>query len=795
MSSYHLHEIDKENITQALIIDSDLLGYNIDKDVLKSHLEDFFNNVIDPMDQEREKLGDRLFDASLGGVRTNLSLELYRKLDEHKYLKISLGTKNNLYRHEYYLNSITLDFSFHFDEEELKEAAHNDPSRYHANNKAFTDVIQNDGFDGWIYVSDKTPGIVPVMFKVDKLDELFDLIIKVRKIDDILDTKINMYLITDPDYGTDKDPEKEVNYNNTSTFDYTEAGEKYYTRVLSSKLYTYEEYEQVILSAMSQNRTDHTAHAATPIEINSTYVDEIMDDNYRKFLWPAHKVTVNKKTTGEIKSDTHDCRDIANQTGLARVEMVAEKDNVRWVLFSYKYSYYSANYYHVEVPSDNPKYDYMDVGRIFIYPRNDYSFRVEQLIPFADIGGGYIPIKKHESNIRDTLKDLITADTTVIDENLVKRSSRSFRAKVDKQKKKEEAQNKATTKLRQKTLKLSEHGSDEEDSFTLNEVTYSPDGFEYIGQQFSGEKELIRSFYNDYRKVIYPTYTFDNALNYFIQAVHQYSRINKGSEFKVVIGDVEANVKFEPTASGADRFYINDKKINKDDVPDVLEGGLCYQKQSDYQAYVEKISKLSLRLHQYLHRGIESKIIYPQQGVQFKLSFPVKRKKNINYLNLGGNLYRIKDINRLISLLEGDNRSIDFVKTLTNQDIVESVPIERVLSLVKAAKLEYETAMAKSRKLLLETEEQFDIKAENHEFTNGENILGYRIDGKLSSYVIKFDPEADIRKQRCEIYKYPSGSYVCIIDKSNDQVGFDKLINRVYALHNDSLLVSKINTL
>ena len=38
--------------------------------------------------------------------------------------------------------------------------------------------------------------------------------------------------------------------------------------------------------------------------------------------------------------------------------------------------------------------------------------------------------------------------------------------------------------------------------------------------------------------------------------------------------------------------------------------------------------------------------------------------------------------------------------------------------------------------------------------------------------------------------------YICIVDKGNiTPVGMDKLINRIYALHNDSMLAPQISTL
>ena len=54
---------------------------------------------------------------------------------------------------------------------------------------------------------------------------------------------------------------------------------------------------------------------------------------------------------------------------------------------------------------------------------------------------------------------------------------------------------------------------------------------------------------------------------------------------------------------------------------------------------------------------------------------------------------------------------------------------------------------------------------------------------------------AEEQSRSCGVYDFYSGQYICIVDKSTSQVGQDKLVNRIFALLNDSRVAKHINTL
>ena len=88
----------------------------------------------------------------------------------------------------------------------------------------------------------------------------------------------------------------------------------------------------------------------------------------------------------------------------------------------------------------------------------------------------------------------------------------------------------------------------------------------------------------------------------------------------------------------------------------------------------------------------------------------------------------------------------------------------------------------------------FKIAQDEHTLQNGEIKHGYLINGKMRKYLLEIDNN-DIENGRHGVYEYPTGKYFCIVDKSTSQVGMDRIVNRIFALHNDSLLASQITTL
>jgi hypothetical protein len=158
------------------------------------------------------------------------------------------------------------------------------------------------------------------------------------------------------------------------------------------------------------------------------------------------------------------------------------------------------------------------------------------------------------------------------------------------------------------------------------------------------------------------------------------------------------------------------------------------------------------------------------------------------YIVLGDNEYKVRDTNRLINMQNIRDLG-EIMELLLGDKVIEGMTIDDAKSVLKLAKIEYQDAIDKSKKLLDETEKTLKLsKQENIQMNEVTVKEGYIVNGKLRQYVVA-------NTDKCEVYEYPSGRYICIVDKSTSQVGKDKLINRLYALTNDQALAQDIHTL
>ena len=129
------------------------------------------------------------------------------------------------------------------------------------------------------------------------------------------------------------------------------------------------------------------------------------------------------------------------------------------------------------------------------------------------------------------------------------------------------------------------------------------------------------------------------------------------------------------------------------------------------------------------------------------------------------------------------------INLLSNPEVIEGVTPTDLKEIIVEGKKTYQEALDKSKKLLDDTVAKFSLQPGTQ---NGKT--GYFVQGKIRKYFIENDVDLVDGTGRCPVYD-ENGQYICIIDKSNNQVGLDKLVNRIYALKNDRLLTSQIHTL
>ena len=269
------------------------------------------------------------------------------------------------------------------------------------------------------------------------------------------------------------------------------------------------------------------------------------------------------------------------------------------------------------------------------------------------------------------------------------------------------------------------------------------------------------------------------------------------------IGDVTFTYEKKTTTSTkgvvATRHYINDHRINKVELTRCLERALCYETQKDFDYFLNAVSKCSLEMHGYLHDGVQTNVSDFFQGynLRYHVKFPIERKGRSTYLILDKEEYRVRNFARFKAVIN-KNTVLEVVEVLLNEAIVEGVDLNNVKIIIESAKKEYDTALKKSQELLDETVKLFKLEEEQKRVDDG-LLSGYKIEGKIRNYFVeKGNLVPDKNNHRdCRIYDYETGKYICIIDKSSagDQVGMDRLVGRIYALHNDNLVAREVHTL
>jgi len=358
-----------------------------------------------------------------------------------------------------------------------------------------------------------------------------------------------------------------------------------------------------------------------------------------------------------------------------------------------------------------------------------------------------------------------------------------------------EAKSKAKNKLREKIEKRLQTLLTPGKSLKLNGVTYSDEKIEYEGQVLRSDiPNLTYKILNTLsRAYSLDDVNFDQALPIFLSYVSDSEGIGNVGE---VSFKVEKRVSTNTLGFTATRIYVNNKRINSDEVESVLERGLCFTNQADFDYFIASVSKCSLKIHTYLQVGVDINVRDEFDNITVALKLPLERRKNINYLVINDESYRVKNTQKVIGLSRKGSM-MDVVNTLLDGKSVEGVEVDSIKGIISSGKKAYVDAIEKSKELLTDTEKTFNIEEETVTMGDGSSKTGYLIKGSLRKYFIDTGgkEQIDTNDPQCGVYSFPEGRYICIVDKSSSQVGMDKLVNRIYALHNDALVASAINTL
>ncbi|MBC8550140.1 MAG: hypothetical protein H8D23_10890 [Candidatus Brocadiales bacterium] len=483
---------------------------------------------------------------------------------------------------------------------------------------------------------------------------------------------------------------------------------------------------------------------------------------------------------------------------------IGESDNIRiGVSMCAQTSYYRQNFNTAIMIADceNPVYDYMDKGRQYFAPDlpigyNRHSKEDINTMPKSFLLNDQVrPAQKAEvfTDIenRNTDKKVLLVDSMML-ETVIKRFQRRDTLAADKVRQKDVLK----AKFKKKLDKLGNNGS----TLNLNGVKLGKNSIEYAGQSLSCDQIETASLvakYAGYRGL--DDFNFDTVSDdFFNELTNRVERSWKTDEWTGKIGDIDFKIenKVNVNKAGATMrlVYINDYKIKKDEVGDIIRRGLCYDDQAVFDGFCHQVSKCSLKLHKYLNEGVQLKVYddYKHKTINFKI--PLIRKSGKNFIVLDEKEYGVADSNRLIKLQEAGQMH-EAINVLLNPKVVRiDGPADIAHIIGKGTEL-HEQDKDKNRKLIEKVENIFDISVTNIT-NNGARQRGYVIDGKMSKYFLDIGrTDRETVFDRLRVFSYPDMGYVCMIDKTVEQTGPSNLINRIFALHNDSLVARDVHTL
>lgn len=289
---------------------------------------------------------------------------------------------------------------------------------------------------------------------------------------------------------------------------------------------------------------------------------------------------------------------------------------------------------------------------------------------------------------------------------------------------------------------------------------------------------------------------------------------NKVKFCEATIGNINIVIEYHRKSG---RFYINDKAIRKVELNPVLMKANCFTEQKAYNKYLSNISSTSVRARELINNGLELLLFSSVNAKDPIIFFEFEKNSREWTLILRNSENKVLEKHPIINGISKFNKYITYrsrnnrlgVRTTQRigipafSELLSDIPTFNENSLIKCLEIGtslIDSRLARSRKLLQDTIET--LKCEFLEAVGPAKISGYKVKGssgteylvacsKVSENPVAHGGTAEFGS----VYALPQLEYICIVDKSDEQSGYDMIVNRLYALANDKLIVSAVTTL
>jgi hypothetical protein len=295
-------------------------------------------------------------------------------------------------------------------------------------------------------------------------------------------------------------------------------------------------------------------------------------------------------------------------------------------------------------------------------------------------------------------------------------------------------------------------------------------------------------------------------------------------------------ISITAAVSSTGQRYINDVRINKDEIAQAIHRASCHRGAEEYKLFLKSISRMSIRWHDIIANGMPVKIhenitrdeysnpvpgpaapaikfvidkadkcikivINPERSVRVALGRLTSRIDTINRRtdskiyypkNKDGWYHRTVSRNYVWAAEEIAEALIDcctFTKKVKDETgavkpVVEMlITKEDIVALLGVATEQKRKALERSKEFL-----QTAVRLTGAVEIEFMGKSAYKVKGALREYAVVIST--------AKVYDYDTKQYRCIVnDRHFAGVGYDDIASRLLALKNDSVMQEKINTL
>lgn len=269
------------------------------------------------------------------------------------------------------------------------------------------------------------------------------------------------------------------------------------------------------------------------------------------------------------------------------------------------------------------------------------------------------------------------------------------------------------------------------------------------------------------------------------------------------------NVLIEIAKGEANFSYINDNRVNRNEISSILREISCYTSQESADKFIDNVCKKGLSVF----IGISSGYFYDNKFYKFKTS----EKSSEYIMNIDGidiNVKGKKVFNTLFSIAFKNERDERNART-KNSDMINNHVFGNVRT--KFDYIKYKIMIDKSYEIFIGKSKEFldkkvlETSAEHVQyFSKDQNKIydGIKVKGSSGrEYVIAYNLKESFvfmspvhKTDLTEVEDkdvYEDGTYICMIDQSKMKatVGYDTVVSKLLSLKHDSVIASTIYNL